>query len=410
MNLNIDIYLRTAFQELDAFSIQGIGTFKKVHRAAQVDEAGLRVMPPMAEFEFEQEVYPSLFFNKYLIENLQFELHEAERIIQGIQQNILQALRSTGRFEIPEIGLLSMNGMEEIQFRPYGLGDEEVAGEYFGLKPVSYTKSKTIPIFAPEITADMNQEPHVEPARSFKSVGWKSALLVLLLGTLGFMILKPRPFYQHRSSLISGLKMKVNVPDNFASSTLPESANQEDSTPPVVDNTIQAVEEQIVQEEPVNSTSDQETTNSPSNTSIDPPSTPLASPTARLAEPEQRTRGLDAQEMDAETFEGAVNLSLLDTTETQEAAPTDANARKLPPIKNYHLVTGSFTSLKSANRYVAQLKKQGQSSIIILPSSGSSQTYRVSVFRSSKRNEVVAFSNKWKKQGKEAGWIYEERN
>ncbi|MEM7367119.1 MAG: SPOR domain-containing protein [Bacteroidota bacterium] len=402
MNLNIDIYLRTAFKELDAFSIQGIGTFKKVHRAAQVDEAGLRVMPPMAEFEFEQEVHSSLLFNKYLIENLQFDLHETEGIIQGIQNHLLHALKSTGRFEVPDIGLLSMNESGDIHFLPYGLGDEEVAGEYFGLRPVSYTKSKTIPIFAPEITADMNQEPHVEPARSFKSVGWKSALLVLLLGTLGLMILKPRPFYQHRSSLISGLKIRINTPDNLASATVPPVEAQQEQAAPITDKTETLPTEN---KSTTNLPAEEKTSPSVTESTPTPASSSGGSPTARIAQPVERTRGLDPQSMDAETFEGAVNLSLLDTT----ASKTDPKARELPPVNNYHLVTGSFTALKSANRYVAQLKKQGYSSIIILPSSGSSQTYRVSVFRSSKRSEVEAFSNKWKNQGKEAGWIYEER-
>lgn len=402
MSLNIDIYLRTAFQELDAFSIPGIGTFRKVHRAAQVDEGGLRVLPPMAEFEYEEDIHASLLLNKYLIDHIQLDIGEAEEIVSEIKDNILESLHENSRFEMAQYGILTQTESGKLQFIPYGLGDDEVAGEYFGLRPVSYTKSKTIPVLATETTEDMKQEPHIEPARSFQAVGWKSATLVLLLGALGFMLIKPQPFYQKRSSLTQGLEVRYIAPENLASSQLPTS---ETTDAPVINEPTEDPDNQTSSPLESQSIPNQPTQERAINPSVI--SQPQSSPTARLAEPNptQQTRGLDQQALDAETYEQPGNISALDTTQSSVA---DQIARK-SRTRHFHLVTGSFESLKSANLYASQLRKRGQSSIILMPAEGSSQPYRVSVFRNASRNQVQAFANKWKSQGNEVGWIYEEK-
>ena len=104
-----------------------------------------------------------------------------------------------------------------------------------------------------------------------------------------------------------------------------------------------------------------------------------------------------------------VNLSVLDTANDDQNT-SNQTARLMPQTINYHLIAASFNTLQSAQNYIENLSEGSLDAIILLPPEGSSQTYRISIYRSKDKNKVESFKTKLEKLGRKSGWIYKELN
>ncbi|MEM7658681.1 MAG: SPOR domain-containing protein [Bacteroidota bacterium] len=408
MNFQSEIYLQNAFRELDAFSLPGIGTFRKVRRAAELDETTQRVIPPMVEIELDSEVRPSLLFARYLVDNLQMPVDEAQQIVEEIKDEMILDLKQLGTFEITNFGHLRVDGPGSLRFHPHGQGKNELADEYFGLKPLHFTRSQTQLPVVQDTPLSMKQTPSSLPSRSFGSVVWKSTLLVGLLAALGIFLLKPDPLFKRRSTLAQGVKVRMLPPDNFASGFEQESqgellaeggeipAEQESSSnrslPGQTDQSDLPTSQPPAVAKPTSQPS------SPAGTQ------PQTNPTARVAGPNQ-SEGIPRSQPESTENQAAPNQ--VQITDTNDA--TNQRTAVLPAVSNYHLIVGSFSSQQAANRMVSELKKDQYDPIILFPPNGSSQNYRVSVYRNAERFQVERFSYKWIQSGHSKGWIFEER-
>ncbi len=81
----------------------------------------------------------------------------------------------------------------------------------------------------------------------------------------------------------------------------------------------------------------------------------------------------------------------------------------LPSVKRYHLIGGSFSTAEAANDFARKMEAEGHATFILYPPAGSALQHRVSLFRGATREAVEARKQFLLKQGKKAGWIYEER-
>ncbi|MEM6806052.1 MAG: hypothetical protein AAF696_31935, partial [Bacteroidota bacterium] len=140
MNINIDIYLRSAFQELSAFSIPDIGTFRKLNRASWIGENGLHMHPPGTDIEFSQEVDAGILLSAYFSEKIGLDEEVAEQISTQIRQVILHELRHKGKFEIGEIGLIKKADKDKLTFENYASKSNSLSENYFGLSPIKLSE------------------------------------------------------------------------------------------------------------------------------------------------------------------------------------------------------------------------------------------------------------------------------
>ena len=408
MNINIDIYLRGAFRELESFSIPRIGTFKKVNRNAWADDSSAVMFPPTTDIEFDPKIDTDLLLNQYFTDKIQMERTAADQIVGQIQRVILNELDAKGKFEIPEIGFLKRNATSEITFHSLEYNNDSVSGDFFGLKPVHITPPTVV---APPLNYSseiMNSGSTVESSKNLTAIGWKSTLLIALLVALGVLVVNQSPFIKHRSSLTQGLKVRLNEPAPFAerfgldeiessvslenASPIAEPANTEagvssgteESFPPDVDNIMPPT---ASNDETIAGTDNNSSPESGLLATGDNPNS-IDSETSHL-----RTRGLGSSR-GQEDIEGGLDGS------THRLGRT---------VSNYHLVLGSFQDLKLANLFAEQLKSEGYNPIILFPPAGSSLTHKVSIFRSVDRKDVEAYATKLKKMGKKSGWIFEER-
>ncbi|MEL6676058.1 MAG: SPOR domain-containing protein [Bacteroidota bacterium] len=400
MKPNVDIYLRSAFKELDAFSIPGIGTFTKIHLSAQADPQSGQLHPPSTEIEFSPTVNADLHLDRYFTENLQMEAAEANRIVAQISTTLLKSLAETGRFEIPKIGILRKTQAGQLSFYLYKKGQHQLDADYFGLPVVPFSSQTETHADSRVIHAHMKNGTPASQTQPRSAVGWKSFLLVTLLIALGFLIINNGPFVKQRSSLVQGLKVRFNEPETFAEKYAPsleKAAQVENETSPVADNATETTTEVTSPStssrpseptpSPVASLDDLQDGSAPQSGSA-PQDLIAEGATARRADPQTRTRGLG------------------NTRGQDDAAGTTQRKAGV----TYHLIVGSFKYAAGASEYVAQLKGEGYNNPVILsPESGSSMTHKVSVFESHSREEVEAYANKLKQLGKKTGWVYVQR-
>jgi cell division septation protein DedD len=75
----------------------------------------------------------------------------------------------------------------------------------------------------------------------------------------------------------------------------------------------------------------------------------------------------------------------------------------------YHLIGGSFKRFEQASTFADEAKAMGYDPLIMFPDEGNSGSFRVSIYRSTNRTDVVTYNNSIKNQGKKGGWIYEQK-
>ena len=408
MNINIDIYLRGAFRELNSFSIPRIGTFKKVNRNAWADESSSIMFPPSTEIEFDPKIDPDLLLNQYFTDNIQMERSAADQIVGQIQRVILNELDSKGKFEIPEIGILLRNASSMISFQSLDSNKDSVSSDFFGLKPVHISPPPILPpeTDSSEIMKSGSMANGSSKSNNLTAIGWKSTLLIALLVALGVLIVNQSPFIKHRSSLTQGLKVRLNEPAPFAEKYgLDEFKENSESQPLDKESSTADLSHSRLDPDPAPESS---VTNNKENT---------VPPVTNIIEPEIKSDGGANQELLAEgnKKEGIIPESShlrtrsLGTTRGQNEDGGANNYRLERTISNYHLVLGSFQDPKLAKQFAEQLKSEGYNPVILFPPSGSSLTHKVSIFRSTERKDVETYAAKLKKMGKKSGWIFEER-
>ena len=399
MNINIDIYLRGAFQELSAFSIPDIGTFRKINRGSWIDESGLHLHPPGTDIEFSTEIDPTILLSTYFTEKIKLEEEVAEQISTQIRQVILHELRQKGKFEIAEIGLLKKSDNHILTFENYDNQTNNLSEDYFGLSPINI-KEPTTEIATYRKNTDMKKPDRPESKKILSLTGLKSILLVALLTALCAFIISESPITVHRSSLSQGVKVRFNAPES--------------------------VEDRLAARRPAEKRADTEEVLIADAEQKDAPevdgagsaqSEPATTKNRQL--PERKVSPKEEEVVPAIEdllAEGpATETPSLGRSRGQDDLPENSNARLSRGAESeteatqYHLIVGSFKSLNSANKAVSKWKAQGYDAIVLFPAAGSSLTHRVSVYKSFTRSDVESFANKLKAKGKKSTWIFEDK-
>lgn len=400
MNINIDIYLRGAFQELSAFSIPDIGTFRKINRGSWIDESGLHLHPPGTDIEFSTEIDPTILLSTYFTDKIKLEEEVAEQISTQIRQVILHELRQKGKFEIAEIGLLKKGDNHILTFEHYENKSNNLSEDYFGLSPINI-KEPTTEIATYRKNTDMKKPDRPESKKILSLTGLKSILLVALLTALCAFIISESPITVHRSSLSQGVKVRFNAPESVEDRLAARRPAEKRSD--TEEELLITEAEQISAQEVEDAGSTQ--TEPATSTSREIPE--------KKSSPQEEEVVPAIEDLLAEG--PATDNPSLGRSRGQDDIPADANARlsrsadEETEATQYHLIVGSFKSLNSANKAVSKWKTQGYDAIVLFPAAGSSLTHRVSVYKSFTRSDVESFANKLKAKGKKSTWIFEDK-
>ena len=421
MNLSNDIYLRSAFKELDAFAIAGIGTFRKVYHAAREESFLGEFLPPSVTVEFIPKVDEKLLLEDYLIRSIHLDKQTALHMTQDIRKSILTSLATQGTYEISGIGALQRDSNGVIRFASDAIKDGFFSGDYFGFQPL---KLDVMDEKHQPITEAMIQEEHKTPVSSLNGgywFGWKSTAIlgiVFLFGIYLFIMDGPVRSTLRRSSLVEGLKVRnVGPEDQFLADnyeplpTVPEETPQD----PFADQPI--VSEEPAEALPTDPANSDPTTNDPNPTSGNDASTrnPIASAETRSGTSSSRS---EQAPVARETLYNPSNRGVMrgegGNTEEEVFLPqsnvsalNDENFRQRASQSGiYHVISGSFKLLRDAEKVVGEMRRRGYDAQVL---TSAPTTHRVSVFRSGERKEAESFAAKLKSRGVPKSWIFHDR-
>ena len=427
MNLSNDIYLRSAFKELDAFAIAGIGTFRKVYHAAREESFLGEFLPPSVTVEFIPKVDEKLLLEGYLIQSIHLDKQTALHMTQDIRKSILTSLATQGTYEISGIGALQRDSNGVIRFASDSIKDGFFSGDYFGFQPL---KLDVMDEKHQPITEAMIQEDHNTPVASLNSgywFGWKSTAIlgiVFLFGIYLFIMDGPVRSTLRRSSLVEGLKVRNLGPeDQFL-------ADNYEPLPNVPEEDIQDpfANQPIVSEEPTKAlpTESAETDRvaDPNPTSPKNQDKQVVEPRNPIASAETpsgtngNTRRSDQAPVARETLYNPSNRGVMrgESGNTEEevflpqsnvSALDDENFRQRASQSGiYHVISGSFKLLRDAEKVVGEMRRRGYDAQVL---TSAPTTHRVSVFRSGERKEAESFAAKLKSRGVPKSWIFHDR-
>ena len=423
-NHNIDLYLRSAFRELNRFSIPDIGTFRKVYRSASLSGDMETVHPPMFAIEFEAYYHDSLSLSTYLQTKLGFPEGESKQIVLSIRNTMLEAFEKKQRFEIPDIGVLRQEEDGKLVYMPVEQEKNLFSTDFFGMKAVSLpgTPANAVAMEHQDNLGPMTKTENAKKKTLAGSIGWKPILVVLLFVGLGALLITNGPFITRNSKLAS----QREAADSGAMSATPVPENRADSA-------TGALPEAMVQADPVQPEKGTETAPLASPESSANPA--AENPPQAGATEEKPLPGLLADALPATEERDATGLtrglaaaaptdiSVLDTIKrnaritrsepqpaVQPQAPQPSAERKAPEsvaeTEAYHLIVGSFSSSQAAVELVQKIEAEGMRATILFPPAGSAQSYRVSVFSSRDKDQVAAYNQMLRSLGKQTGWVY----
>jgi hypothetical protein len=194
--------LQLAFQHLDAFSVPGVGTFKRTYFGAVIDHRQKKIMPPAERFVLQkgdsfQEKLVDFYFR-----HLDLKIDRARELAIEVGNFVIEELKKAGRLLLPGWGELRKAEGDAIDFvhEPGSMGS---ADHFFGLQPVGYTLGEAAVANdgKKEAAALAGQERNITrvespppPRRKRKGRGWIVLILLLLLLGSGAGIIWPDRF------------------------------------------------------------------------------------------------------------------------------------------------------------------------------------------------------------------------
>ncbi|MEM6265070.1 MAG: SPOR domain-containing protein [Bacteroidota bacterium] len=420
MSPTTDFHLKSAFKELPAFSLPGVGTFRKVQHAARIDEQRHEIRPPETVFEYEESVDEELSLANHLKHQLNYSDEEAHEILSEIRVAISWNMKTKNQHEIPEVGVLHRHFNGKTSFFSTISDEGIMGGAYYGLRPISYQVGVPAVTSVPGEASDKTSTTG-NPSGFFQQSTWGSALLIGLFLVLGGLIIFTGPFGSEESAVADNSPAAaVNAVSPEQDEPATEPAPQKISPRPTLSGQGPASQEpapKVVSRSLP--TQPGKRLQQPKNEFISDGAVPASAVTP------QNTRSMGVPRGDNEGLAPSTAGPMLDLTAGTDPQgepymsldiglldTISANAnvsRMIAPVKAYHLIVGSFATLPLAREKVSELALKGHSPIILYPPVGSQLQYRVSIYHSPDRALVDTYKKYLKRQGMDGGWVFEER-
>ena len=360
-----------------------LGCFLRKEQPARWDPEQGIIYPPTVALDFVRGFASQPDFVQYLVEKEGCSLQAARELAYKLQKQVVQALADSGKFHFPGLGSLSQTASGEFSFHTDEQALQTLDIQSFGLKKVKAARKSTasaLPVS--QKNHEMNTLSKEKPAKD-RLFGWKFFLVVVLMGALSGLVLQYGP-WDLSSVWSSQQESPVAIQPPLPQRPIPGRTGE-----PVTPNNGAAS-----QGSEAASNKRQGTAKAPS--ANDTPDTSLFADagTTRGAAPRASEDMPGSPVGDMGVFRGG---------------ESQANARILPDIQNYHLIAASFNQVSRAEEFVLQLKSEGYDAVILIAAEGSGEPHRVSIYRDSNRQKVAAYAEKLKQTGRLAGWVYAER-
>ncbi|MFM2376678.1 MAG: hypothetical protein RLZZ165_1775 [Bacteroidota bacterium] len=187
MNLDPESALQLAFQHLDSFSVEGVGTFQRSRMMAQIDHQKKRILPPREIFVLTEGEDMLHRLEDFLFRWYNLRIGDATALAGKVSDFLLDRLNLNPAHRIDGIGTLRRSPLGDIEFQ----AEEGIIGQaagMFGLQAIDYTLGETS-VPSPEkkeaavarATADTTIVEAPRPIRKFP-MRWAMLLMLLTAG------------------------------------------------------------------------------------------------------------------------------------------------------------------------------------------------------------------------------------
>lgn len=389
-----DIYIRNAFKELEAFSVPGIGTFRKVHEAARQEHASMVIYPPSVRIEFSPVVDYNIDITQHLVNNIHLEKEQAHTIVSELKHSIQSALTKDKYYTIGNVGRLYENDKGKLYFEQEQSEKSIFADEYFGFMPVNISNGAN---YSQKTYSSMTTDFDSTHSKAEKNVLYSTlrhaSFVVIFLvfgGLLVYIASKPLQIRHKRASVVAGVVVPDTTQEDRSLAVLDTVSTRTTVTPatPLAENTI-TQEKTPTKEDPTSLTSSAiaDASTSPKKDQKDPIADFSARKSTEEPEEEGVSRGLESPSSD---------LSVLGTPKTEKNISG----------ASYHVISGSFSTFAAAEKDKQAYEKMGYKPLIIQ----NANKYRVSIFQHADKSKVDSFVERLKRQGMNNVWVFTQRN
>lgn len=407
MRATVDLYIKSILQEAPVLALPGIGTLRKRFMPSTMNAEIGKILPPSVKLEFSTQVDRDATIANQLVRYLNMPIREAQAVELEIVRELKERFRQGGSYYFEGLGYLRGVGQSEVRFQADDSSMSELAGDFFGLKPVEIPDMpvRTLSLSQAENESSMGQSG-IYSSRNSRGIGWKTFLLLLLLPVLGGSLVWFGPFSKPRSSMHAGANKNI----------APAPASLEGTNGlPQGGEPIRIEESIALSETPVSDKVDTDPTEGAVNLSEN--SEPESGPdeNARLGVSrggEESSGGFLSNETDhsqsqshlrvlAQGDESSNSHMRRDGTRTRGVEPADEGAAAM-----YFLIVGSYHTAEGAQDFMEELSDKGYRPTQLISNEGGKENYRIAIYGNEDRSKVEAMSNIIKGRGFSSPWIY----
>lgn len=213
--MDIGLYIADLLSEQDEVSVPGLGTFMKKRVAGSYDKISNSFRPPSYQVTFNNAVSGFYPLREYICSQKNLSVSSAEYFIKKFSAGLLELLNTSNFAEIKPLGIFHKKN-EVLLFE--ASDTFELAGNFYGLKPIAELKKKLGPAEA-EIKKEVKEE--IEENEDLEETSRSRFLPVLLTGILALIIGAVALYYLNPgfNSFVQNLKQGVfsakeqNIPE-----------------------------------------------------------------------------------------------------------------------------------------------------------------------------------------------------
>jgi hypothetical protein len=367
--------LQLAFAHLDAFSVPGIGTFRRARYSAVLDHQAGTIQPPGERFILEKGEALVERLQDFYFRYLHLSIGKADELVASVAGFVQGELQKGGSLILPGIGQIQRSGASGYDLVPEASLHTH-SDKFFGLAPVAYTLNTTSAVTQTEKVEAARRESAmrsvpVEPApkpvrkqRSFRGVVVTLLLVVMAASAAGIIWQDQFQGWLQQAGWIgqgSGdPHLAPNANNGVGAGTQTETTASE---PPVA----------VANPEP------SPAAKAPTQPAPKPNTVPKASP-----KPDP-IPGKEEASADLADFDGIGEHANDDT---------------------YYLVVGARKDATTAKEIAGRITKGGIKARILVPRQAGAAHYKVFVYADRTKSKVIEKMVAWKDKFPEKSWIF----
>ena len=247
--MDIGFYIAELLRKQDKVGVPGLGTFARHKVQASFDTNSNTFLPPSYEVSFTTEFFESQSLSEYISLKKNLSPSSAEYFIKKFTSGVLDILQNSGIANLNPLGNFQQNN-ENLTFEPSS--NFEIAGKFYGLKPVSDLTSiahtavesvATPPVlqggFIEDFIKGEGSDDEIEEEEVYEEEKGRSNTLLIFLGAFLFAVVAAAMLYIFNPTTRNLVDRML--PGFITNTPIPETEKVSSSNPEVLPDSLSMI-------------------------------------------------------------------------------------------------------------------------------------------------------------------------